>query len=492
MDEIWKPVVGYEKYYHVSNMGKVRGVKSKKTLAQQPVGKGYRRMVLYHPDKKPTTHLGHRLVAQAFIPNIHNLPQVDHIDRQPANNVVENLRWASAKDQMANRGKIIYDVSRRRSVWKCHIDTGEEIELFESTVLATNSITPYPTHLKNPYVPINNVAAGRRKTAYGYKWKYAEYEDIEGETWKPIDPESIGYPPGHVTKYYISDHGRLKCPLGVIRNPLLNPNKYGELSVEQETYLSHRLVALTFLEKKEGKDIVNHIDGNKMNNHVSNLEFVDQKENRQHAVDTGMVKACIGVTQYDLDGNFMKNHISAAAAAREIGTHHSNLMGSLYNGYSLQGYQFRLTIGNEIPVTKVVDNRYRNFVSQYTLSGDFVREFKTALEASRITQINSGGISHAARKPGAIAGGFQWRKRGSTVPVTDIIRFPPPNPNSTPIRKYTEDKVLVMEYPSLGEAIMDTGYTGHHIVKSSQRGTMYMGFKWVRVETKSSKKRKRI
>lgn len=54
-------------------------------------------------------------------------------------------------------------------------------------------------------------------------------------------------------------------------------------------YLVHRLVALAFLEKPEGKDCINHIDGNPKNNNVSNLEWCDHKENNNHAFDTGLI-----------------------------------------------------------------------------------------------------------------------------------------------------------------------------------------------------------
>lgn len=58
---------------------------------------------------------------------------------------------------------------------------------------------------------------------------------------------------------------------------------------KSKDYLVHRLVALAFLEKPEGKDCVNHIDGNPKNNNVSNLEWCDHKENNNHAFDTGLI-----------------------------------------------------------------------------------------------------------------------------------------------------------------------------------------------------------
>ena len=56
------------------------------------------------------------------------------------------------------------------------------------------------------------------------------------------------------------------------------------------TYLVHRLVAESFIPKVEGKDFINHIDGSRLNNHVSNLEWVTYTENNNHAFDNRLIK----------------------------------------------------------------------------------------------------------------------------------------------------------------------------------------------------------
>lgn len=63
---------------------------------------------------------------------------------------------------------------------------------------------------------------------------------------------------------------------------------YQNVSIKGKTYSVHRLVAAAFIPKIDGKDHVNHIDGNRSNNHVSNLEWVSNQENVNHAWDTGM------------------------------------------------------------------------------------------------------------------------------------------------------------------------------------------------------------
>ena len=104
MEEIWKDIEGYEGLYQVSNLGRVKSLeriyKNRKSFSI--TNKGYYRMPLYKNGKQKCHHI-HKLVAKAFILNPENKPTVDHIDRNKQNNCVDNLRWATYKEQIANR-----------------------------------------------------------------------------------------------------------------------------------------------------------------------------------------------------------------------------------------------------------------------------------------------------------------------------------------------------------------------------------------------------
>jgi len=105
-NEIWKDIEGYEGLYQISNLGNVKSLPkilknnhskyvSKEKYLKQSIGKkGYHSVSLSNNKARKWNSI-HRLVAIAFIPNLLNLPQVNHKDENKSNNSVSNLEWCT-------------------------------------------------------------------------------------------------------------------------------------------------------------------------------------------------------------------------------------------------------------------------------------------------------------------------------------------------------------------------------------------------------------
>ena len=93
---------------------------------------------------------------------------------------------------------------------------------------------------------------------------------------------------------------------------------------------SKKFVALTFIDNPENKEQVNHVDGNKTNNAVSNLEWVTNQENQIHKVKMGLGNNFTRkIGQYDLENNFIKEFPSIVSAAKEVNRSKGTLQGAL-------------------------------------------------------------------------------------------------------------------------------------------------------------------
>ncbi len=162
LDEEWRPAVGFEGYYDVSNLGRVRTVErvvsnatgtrvvKSRIRACTDVRRGYKG-VLLSKENKLTCARVHRLVARAFIPNPKNLETVDHINSDVTDNRAVNLRWASIQDNlryMVEKGSSAIQRPRRAKRL-----TIEMVNLIRSSNLNTVEL--------GRVLGINNTSVGR-------------------------------------------------------------------------------------------------------------------------------------------------------------------------------------------------------------------------------------------------------------------------------------------------------------------------------------------
>lgn len=140
--EIWKPVVGYEGLYEVSNKGRLkriapaRGTQIGHIFRPSPDKKGYLRTRITNADGKGRSVKMHRLVAEAFHNNPNKFPEVNHIDTDKLNNHADNLQWCTGAQNMRHaadnglikgcwKGKYGKEHNRSINLKAINIDTGD-------------------------------------------------------------------------------------------------------------------------------------------------------------------------------------------------------------------------------------------------------------------------------------------------------------------------------------------------------------------------------
>ena len=167
-DEIWCPIKGYESLYEVSDKGRVRSLKfgKERILKQGRNNSGYLQVCLCKNGETKRC-LVHRLVAQAFIHNPDNLPEVNHKDEDKENNSVQNLEWCDRKYNV-NYGTGIQRISEKKSKPVLqYTKSGEFVKEWKSM----NDVQRNLGYSKGN---ISSCCTGRLKSAYNFIWRFKD------------------------------------------------------------------------------------------------------------------------------------------------------------------------------------------------------------------------------------------------------------------------------------------------------------------------------
>lgn len=182
--EQWRIVPNTNGALEVSNEGRLRSnLRDGRILKPSMDQKGYLRLRMTI-DRKKYSFKVHRLVAQAFIPNPEDKPQVNHIDGNKQNNRADNLEWITNKENVHHaikngmwesvfKGTARENESRKKPIIATNIETGECIEY--------SSISDAQRGIGSRH--ISDVLKGKRRQAKGFTFAYKEGGDADDRTY---------------------------------------------------------------------------------------------------------------------------------------------------------------------------------------------------------------------------------------------------------------------------------------------------------------------
>jgi hypothetical protein len=333
MEEQWKQIQDFPNY-NISSFGNVKNNLTDKLL-KPCLKSGYYHISLVNNKIRKIFKI-HRLVALAFLDNPDNKPEVNHKDKNKLNNNLNNLEWMTKKENNQHKSVgLVYSSNKNKPVLRLNKNTGEILQTYNSIEDAglwavENRLTKNSHNGRNS---IGNCINGISSTSYGFKWYYKPVNQLTNEEWREIDLKHFFKEDILEKKYFVSNLGRYKNSFGTIMdNYKINENGYIRVYIYKKTFFLHRLIALTFLDNPENKDQVNHKDGNKLNNCVSNLEWVTNKENQIHKFQNGLGNNNTRkIKQFDLTGNYLTEYQSIALAAKSVNISKSSILGVLRN-----------------------------------------------------------------------------------------------------------------------------------------------------------------
>ena len=172
MEEVWKDIKNYEGLYQVSNLGRIRN-SNHIILKQYKNHKGYLITQLSKKGKHCTI-IVHRIVAKAFIPNLDNKPQINHINCNKVDNRVENLEWVTNDENKLH--------AKQHNLCKS-LKGGEnprakkvnQYDLNGNLIKQWDCINDITRNFKiKTGSNISLCCKYKNLTAYGYIWRYSE------------------------------------------------------------------------------------------------------------------------------------------------------------------------------------------------------------------------------------------------------------------------------------------------------------------------------
>ena len=184
---------------------------------------------------------------------------------------------------------------------------------------------------------------------------------------------------------------------------------------------AHRLVALAYISNNDKyKTQVNHIDGNKENNYVDNLEWVTPQENQQHALQNELRKYN-HVFCFNKDKELVAEYINIPSASQATGVSQSIIQQELHKEIKTLSGNFYWSTSNKIDKIKnYINTGKKKTVYQYDLKGKFINKYDSVGQACRSLGLSSHShISECCRGKLKTYKGFIWRYAEDIVLTLD-------------------------------------------------------------------------
>lgn len=230
--------------------------------------------------------------------------------------------------------------------------------------------------------------------------------------------------PGFVDYFASKDGNIYSKKTGVIKKKISYVEKSGYVTVQMATdpgigqrYRVHRLVASSWLQEQEGK-IVNHIDGNKQNNAVDNLEYVTIQENSIHAFENGLIKSFAKpVVQYNEDKIKISEYKSIRDAASKTGVNATDIGSACSGKLRTAGGYFWTHLGDKLNPRA---HGNAKIVLQYDKKGVFIEEYDSLRSASGASGVDLMGICNACNGKQKSSGGYIWKYKQITPVINKL------------------------------------------------------------------------